>query len=96
MRIQLGVDCDGCAPALCRDIQATHVSFRLALEREELSPRRLVLRQVDVACIGPVTTEVARRLGITTTIMPSESTVPEMVQAIVEHIDGRRRGGREA
>jgi uroporphyrinogen-III synthase len=38
-----------------------------------------------VACIGPVTADIAKRLGVTTTIMPSESTVPSLVDAIVAH-----------
>ena len=49
-----------------------------------------LLSRVDVACIGPVTAEVATRLGLSTTIMPTDYTVPAMVQAIVEHVDGRR------
>ena len=44
-----------------------------------------LLARVDVACIGPVTADVAQRLGVTTTIMPSESTVPSLVDAIVAH-----------
>lgn len=44
-----------------------------------------LLSRVDVACIGPVTADIAQRLGVTTTIMPSESTVPSLVDAIVAH-----------
>ena len=50
-----------------------------------------LLNQVDVACIGPVTAGTASRLGITTTIMPSDYTVPAMVQAIVRHVNERRQ-----
>ena len=50
-----------------------------------------LLRRVDVACIGPVTADVATRLDIATTIMPVEYTVPAMVQAIVNHVTTRRR-----
>jgi len=50
-----------------------------------------LLRQVDVACIGPVTAEVATRLDISTTIMPSDYTVPAMVRAIADHVGERRR-----
>jgi len=49
-----------------------------------------LLRRVDVACIGPVTADVATRLDISTTILPSEYTVPAMVQAIVDHVAGKR------
>ena len=49
-----------------------------------------LLRRVDVACIGPVTAEAAARLDIATAIMPAESTVPAMLEAIVERLgDGR-------
>ena len=50
-----------------------------------------LLKRVDVACIGPVTADEATRLDISTTIMPSEYTVPAMVRAIVEHVQVRRR-----
>lgn len=44
-----------------------------------------LLADVDVACIGPVTADIAQRAGVTTTIMPSVSTVPSLVDAIVAH-----------
>jgi uroporphyrinogen III methyltransferase/synthase len=50
-----------------------------------------LLRRVDVACIGPVTADVATRLGIKTTIMPSDYTVPAMVRAIVDHVGEEQR-----
>tara|TARA_B100000749_G_scaffold141633_1_gene108697 strand:- start:385 stop:984 length:600 start_codon:yes stop_codon:yes gene_type:complete len=46
-----------------------------------------LLARVDVACIGPVTADAASHLGIETTIMPSDYTVPAMVRAIVRHVD---------
>ncbi len=51
-----------------------------------------LLRHVEVACIGPVTAEAASRLDIATTIMPVESTVPALIEAIVERLGGRRNG----
>ena len=50
-----------------------------------------LLNQVDVACIGPITARAASRLGITTAIMPSDYTVPAMVQAIVRYVNERRQ-----
>ena len=50
-----------------------------------------LLRRVDVACIGPVTAAVATRLGVSTTIMPADFTVPAMVRAIVDHVTARGR-----
>jgi uroporphyrinogen-III synthase len=44
-----------------------------------------LLQQTTVACIGPVTAEAAAQLGIATTIMPQEYTVPALVDAIVKH-----------
>jgi uroporphyrinogen-III synthase len=44
-----------------------------------------LLRQTGVACIGPVTAEAAAQLGIGTTIMPHEYTIPALVDAIVRH-----------
>ncbi len=53
-----------------------------------------LLRHVDVACIGPVTAEAASRLNIATTIMPAESTVPALLEAIVEHLGDRGEAPR--
>ena len=51
-----------------------------------------LLRHVEVACIGPVTAEAATRLDIATTVMPAESTVPALLEAIVERLGNRRNG----
>ena len=48
-----------------------------------------LLRPVEIACIGPVTAEAASRLDIATTIMPAESTVPAMLQAIADRFAAR-------
>jgi uroporphyrinogen III methyltransferase/synthase len=48
-----------------------------------------LLQQTTVACIGPVTAEAAAQLGIATTIMPQEFTVPALVDAIVKHCSER-------
>jgi uroporphyrinogen III methyltransferase / synthase len=44
-----------------------------------------LLRTTVVASIGPVTAEAAQQLGITTSIMPARYTVPDLVDALVEH-----------
>ncbi|MBE3034552.1 MAG: uroporphyrinogen-III C-methyltransferase [Actinobacteria bacterium] len=44
-----------------------------------------LLRGTVVASIGPVTAEAAERLGITTTVMPARYTIPDLVDALVEH-----------
>ncbi len=58
---------------------------------EEQAPD--LLDRVDVACIGPVTADVASRFGIATTIMPTVSTIPSMVDAIVAHTQSAARQG---
>jgi len=54
---------------------------------EEQAPD--LLAGTVVASIGPVTAEAAQQLGITSTIVPTEYTVPGLVKALVEHF---RRG----
>jgi uroporphyrinogen III methyltransferase / synthase len=44
-----------------------------------------LLRTTVVACIGPVTAEAAQRLDIATTVMPERYTIPDLVDALVEH-----------
>ena len=43
-----------------------------------------LLQQTTVACVGPVTAEAAVQLGVQTNVMPSEYTVPALVDAIVQ------------
>jgi uroporphyrinogen III methyltransferase / synthase len=44
-----------------------------------------LLRTVVVASIGPVTAEAAQQLDIATTVMPERYTIPDLVDALVEH-----------
>jgi uroporphyrinogen III methyltransferase/synthase len=44
-----------------------------------------LLRTTVVASIGPVTAEAAQQLGIETTVMPERYTIPDLVDALVEH-----------
>jgi len=44
-----------------------------------------LLQSTAVASIGPVTAEAAQQLGIQTTIMPARYTIPDLVDALVEH-----------
>ncbi len=44
-----------------------------------------LLRGTVVASIGPVTAEAAQQLGITTSVMPGRYTIPDLVDALVEH-----------
>ena len=53
-----------------------------------------LLAGVAVACIGPVTRDTARALGIETAIVPREYTIPALAQAIAAHYanEGKGRG----
>jgi uroporphyrinogen III methyltransferase/synthase len=44
-----------------------------------------LLATTVVACIGPVTAEAAQQLGIQTAVMPERYTVPDLVDALVDH-----------
>jgi uroporphyrinogen III methyltransferase / synthase len=47
-----------------------------------------LLREVIVACIGPITAETARSYGLMPTIVATEYTVPALARAIVEYFEG--------
>jgi uroporphyrinogen III methyltransferase / synthase len=51
-----------------------------------------LLNTTVVASIGPVTAEAAQQLGINTTVMPERYTVPDLVDALVEHFSGQPAG----
>ena len=44
-----------------------------------------LLSTTVVACIGPVTAEAAQQLDIDTTVMPKRYTIPDLVDALVDH-----------
>jgi uroporphyrinogen-III synthase len=44
-----------------------------------------LLRTTIVASIGPVTAEAAQQLDIATDVMPARYTIPDLVDALVEH-----------
>jgi uroporphyrinogen-III synthase len=44
------------------------------------------LRDVTVACIGPVTAATARELGLTVAVEPSTHTIPALVTALKDHL----------
>jgi uroporphyrinogen III methyltransferase/synthase len=48
-----------------------------------------LLRTTTVACIGPVTAEAAQQLDIETTVMPARYTIPDLVDALVEHFSSQ-------
>ncbi|MCS6305109.1 MAG: uroporphyrinogen-III C-methyltransferase [Nitrospira sp.] len=48
-----------------------------------------LLQSVTIACIGPITAKTAEEYGLTVSIMPSENTIPAMVDAIAHHYGSR-------
>ena len=46
------------------------------------SVRNTILSSARVACIGPVTRRTAEKMGLSVDIMPDESTIPALVEAI--------------
>jgi len=50
-----------------------------------------LLRTTVVASIGPVTAEAAQQLDIPTTVMPARYTIPDLVDALVEHFARKPR-----
>lgn len=51
---------------------------------------RPLLQSVRIACIGPITAKTAEENGLTVSIMPSENTIPAMVDEIARHYSGNR------
>jgi uroporphyrinogen III methyltransferase / synthase len=51
---------------------------------------KTLLNGAAVACIGPVTAKTAEEYGIRTDIMPTEYTVPALVDAMTEYFSGLR------
>jgi uroporphyrinogen-III synthase len=50
-----------------------------------IEPAADLLRTTVVASIGPVTAEAAAQYNIHSAIVPSEYTIPALVEAIVDH-----------
>lgn len=44
-----------------------------------------LMKDVAVACIGPVTAETAARMGLVARVIPQEYTIPALAAAIVRH-----------
>lgn len=48
---------------------------------------RRILQGVAVACIGPVTADETKKLGITVDVMPETYTIPALAEALERHFD---------
>lgn len=49
------------------------------------------LKGVTIACIGPITAKTAEEHGLAVTVVPTENTIPAMVDAIVRHYESQER-----
>jgi uroporphyrinogen III methyltransferase/synthase len=50
-----------------------------------------LLQSVLIASIGPITAKTVEEYGLTVSIMPSENTIPALVDAIVDHFESREQ-----
>jgi uroporphyrinogen III methyltransferase / synthase len=66
---------------------STVTNFALLVGEMDLSR---LLREVVVACIGPITAETARSYGLTPTIVSAEYTIPALARAIVKYFESSR------
>ncbi len=73
---------DGRIDAVTFTSASTVKNFAKILGEEQAAD---LLRTTVVASIGPVTAEAAQQLGIQTTVMPERYTIPDLVDALVEH-----------
>ncbi len=48
-----------------------------------------LMQSVTIACIGPITAKTVEEYGLTVSIMPSENTIPALVDAIAHHYGSR-------
>ncbi len=71
----------GSVSAITFTSSSTVINFVEMIGREEASK---LIAGVTVACIGPITAEKARSLGIETDVMPKEYTIPALAEALVE------------
>ena len=62
-------------------------NFFSLFKKDEILP---LLEDVPIASIGPITTETAEKFGLKVNIMPSEFTIPALVEAICAHFQSRQ------
>lgn len=60
--------------------------FIQIMDRAELS-WRLWMRRVQIACIGPVTADTARGLGLEPDVVASDYTIDGLIAAMIEYFD---------
>ena len=50
-----------------------------------------LLKDVQVACIGPITAKTAQKMGLAVHIQPEHYTIDSLVDAIVSHVENMKR-----
>ncbi len=65
---------------------STVINFLALFPRQEILP---LLKNVIIACIGPITAQTARDNGLAVTVVAEEYTVPGLVQAIERHFSAK-------
>jgi len=62
---------------------STVVNFVEMLPGQDLAA---LLKDVTIACIGPITAETAARYGLAAHIMPAAFTIPALAEAVATHL----------
>ncbi len=65
---------------------STVINFLALFPRQEILP---LLKNVTIACIGPITAQTARDNGLEVTVVAEEYTIPGLVQAIENHYSSK-------
>lgn len=64
---------------------STVVNFIKMLGTDEAEELRVLMGEVKIAAIGPITAETVRDHGLEVDVQPEKYTIPDMVQAIVDY-----------
>lgn len=63
---------------------ASSNTARNYLELARIAKVEKLAKQIPVACIGPITRKSAEQMGLNVVIQPKQSTMPDLVEAIVD------------
>jgi uroporphyrinogen III methyltransferase/synthase len=67
--------------------------FAELLKKEDLEK---LLKDIVIACIGPITARTAKGWGMRVQVQPKQYTIPALAQAISDHFARKRLGTRKA
>lgn len=66
---------------------STVSNFFSLFQRDEILP---LLKKVVIACIGPITAETAKKYDLSVNVMPSDYTIPGLVEAIRSYFEEKK------